>query len=87
MSEYSAYQQKVIKRYYDNRDSISLQRLQELVTDLYLADGKKLAQLWKNAEKTLAGLKIPPARAKHLLEQKNPALLAKLVEELMASGG
>ena len=40
MAEYSKYQQKVIKRYYDNRDSIALQRVQELVTELYLASGK-----------------------------------------------
>ena len=38
MAERSKYQQKVIKNYYDNREAISLQRLSELVTELYLAE-------------------------------------------------
>ena len=38
--EYSGYQQDVISRYYQNLDTIALGRLQELVTDLYLAKGK-----------------------------------------------
>ena len=51
MAEYSKYQQKIIKNYYENRDSIALQRAQELVTELYLAEGKKRERHWK----TLAG--------------------------------
>ena len=31
---------KIIKNYYENRDAISLQRLSELVTELYLAEGQ-----------------------------------------------
>ena len=34
---YSPYQQKVIQRYYDNREQMDEQRLAELVTNLYLA--------------------------------------------------
>ena len=41
MDGYTPYQQKIIKRYYANQDRISLQRLAELVTDLYLSQGKK----------------------------------------------
>ena len=37
MAERSKHQQKIIKNYYENRDAISLQRLSELVTELYLA--------------------------------------------------
>ena len=43
MQDYSAHQQKIIKRYYENIDQIALQRLAELVGDLYLATGKKLS--------------------------------------------
>ena len=41
--QYSKFQQKAIKNFYDNRESISIQRLGELVTDLYLAEGKSRA--------------------------------------------
>ena len=44
--DYSSYQQKVIKRYYDNKDQIDEQRLSELVTNLYLAPPKKQAKMW-----------------------------------------
>ena len=44
---YSKYQQKVIKNFYDNREAISLQRLSELVTELYLAEGKGREKQWK----------------------------------------
>ena len=47
--QYSKYQQKIIKSYYDNREAISLQRLGELVTDLYLAEGKARETKWKQA--------------------------------------
>ena len=81
--EYSKYQQKIIKNYYDNREAISLQRLSELVTDLYLAEGKARATKWKQAIGALEKLGLEPDRIEHLREQDNPALLAKVVEEMM----
>ena len=39
--DYTPHQQKIIKRYYDNREQIDEQRLAELVTNLYLASDKK----------------------------------------------
>ncbi len=38
--EYSAYQRDVISNYYDNLDVIMLTKLQELVSQLYLAGSK-----------------------------------------------
>ena len=53
--EYSAYQKKLIKRYYENRDAIDTQRLQELVTEIYLAQGgRKAEKLWERVEGLLA---------------------------------
>jgi hypothetical protein len=81
---YSKHQQKIIKNYYDNRGAISLQRLSELVTDLYLAEGKARETKWKQAVGTLEKLGIPQKQIDHLRQQDNPSLLAKLVEEIMA---
>ncbi|MCA9229264.1 MAG: hypothetical protein KDA57_01320 [Planctomycetales bacterium] len=81
---YSKYQQKIIKNYYDNRGAISLQRLGELVTDLYLAEGKARETKWNQAVAALEKLGLKPDRIKHLREQDNPAMLAKVVEEMMA---
>jgi len=82
LDDYTPYQQKIIKRYYDNQDTIGKQRLAELVSELYLAEGKKRAQLWKRAAATLQKLGLPQGRIDHLLKQANPALLAQVVQEM-----
>lgn len=84
MSEYTPYQQKIIKRYYDNQEPLARQRLAELVGELYLAKGKKLAQAWEQTALALQKLKVPPARVEHLLAQRKPELIAELVKELEA---
>lgn len=84
MAERSKYQQKIIKNYYENREAISLQRLSELVTELYLAEGKARQKQWKSITSALEKLKVPAARIEHLVKQDNPSLVAKLVEELLA---
>ena len=81
---YTKHQQKIIKNYYENRDSISLQRLSELVTELYLAEGKGRERQWKYILIVLEKLGLPADRIEHLRKQDDPKLLAKLVEELMA---
>lgn len=86
MAERTKYQQNIIKNYYKNQDAISLQRLSELVTNLYLAEGKGRAREWKNIIAALEKLKIPQKRIDHLVEKDDPTLLARLVEELMAKG-
>lgn len=82
--EYSKHQQKIIKNYYDNRDAISLQRLSELVTDLYLAEGKSRETKWKQVVGVLEKLGISAKRIAQLRKKDDPAMLVKVVEELMA---
>jgi len=82
--KYSKYQQRIIKNYYENREAISLQRLSELVTELYLAEGKARERQWKFIIAALEKLKLPAERIEHLRKKDDPRLLAKLVEELMA---
>jgi len=84
--QYSKHQSKIIKNYYDNREAISLQRLSELVTDLYLAEGKARETKWKQAVGALEKLGLKPDRIAELRKKDNPALLAKVVEEMMAEG-
>lgn len=79
---YSAYQQKVIRRYYDNLPDLRQQRLAELVGDLYLAEGKRKAQLWKQAAELLAQLGVHPNRVAQLQKEGRPELLAEVVKEL-----
>ncbi len=81
MQERTPHQEKIIKRYYENRDGIMQQKLAEMTTDLYLAEGKKRAQIWKRVVAALTNLGISQERIDHLVASDNPALLAKLLEE------
>jgi len=79
---YTANQQKIIKRYYDNVSDIKHERLAELVAELYLAEGKKQDKVWETTGDVMAKLGIPAARVEHLLKQRKPELIAELVKEL-----
>jgi len=80
--EYSSYQRDVISRYYDNLNTITLGRLQELVSELYLADSeRKRARLWERAQKAMVKLKVKPAIIEHIMSKKDVTILAKNVED------
>ncbi len=74
MAERSKYQQNIIKNYYENFDTLQLQKLGEHVTELYLAEGKAREKRWKMVTAVLEKLKIPASRIDHLRKSDNPAL-------------
>lgn len=82
MSDYTPHQKKIIKRFYDHADDIGYQRLSELVSEIYLAEGKKLDNLWKQVEKALAKVKVDQKMVEHLLTKRDPKLLADIVAQL-----
>jgi hypothetical protein len=77
------HQEKIIRNYYQHKDELALQRLGELATDLYLAEGKKRAQAWKWIVAAMEKLGVPASRIEHLVAKDNPALVAQLVNELL----
>jgi hypothetical protein len=82
MPDFTPYQQKIIQRYYGNQGTIQRQRLAELVSDLFLAEGKKRQKAWLAAAAAMQKLGVPQSRIDHLVKQNNPALVAELVKEL-----
>lgn len=84
MKPRTKYQEKIIRNFYENRESISLQRLQELVTELYLSEGKKLERNWEAVEKNLELLGVAKARIAHLMQQRDPKLVAEVAQQLFA---
>ena len=87
MAKRSSHQDRIIRNYYQNQDGIMVQKLSDLVTDLYLAEGKTRAGLWKRIAAAMKNLKIPESRIEHLIKSDNPALLATLVQELLEKQG
>jgi hypothetical protein len=86
MADYSPYQKKIIDRYYKNFDAITFQRLSELASDLYLAEGRQKDKLWKRVEDALKKVEFPASRIAHLLEKRDPQLLVGILKELDQRG-
>ncbi len=83
MPKRSTYQDRVIKNYYQNQNVIMLQRLGDLVSDLYLAEGKAKDRLWKRIAALLKNLKIPENQIQHIIQSDNPLLVANLLKKLL----
>ena len=59
-----------------------LQKLGELVTELYLADTQaKKDRLWDRAHKAMVKLKIKPAIIDHIMKKQNVEILAKNLQD------
>ena len=78
--EYSKHQQSLIRNFYKNRDAIDAQRLQEIVTDIYLAGtGKKADSLWKRAAGILERTDgLDKAQVATLIDARDVEALARL---------
>jgi len=84
VADYSKHQQSIIKNYYENRENIAIQRVQELVTELFLSEGKKRKTQWDRLEKHLLKLEVKQKTIDSLREKDDPQLVAKLAQRLSA---
>lgn len=82
MADHTPHQKKIIDRYYEHRDGIMLQKLAELVTELYLAETeKKRERLWQRVDAAMKNLKVSDAAARRILEKRDAALLASHLKD------
>ena len=80
--DYSEHQQHIISKYYNHLDTIMLQKLQELVSELYLADTEaKRKRLWERVEKAMVNLQIPPDIVEHIMARKDVKVLAQNLQD------
>ena len=80
---HSPHQKGIIKRYYEQKDNISTQKLGEIVSDLYLAESAaKATRLWASAKTALLNLGATPAQVDKIVASRNLDALAKLSAEL-----
>ena len=81
--EYTKGQEKIIGRYYDNRDSIMSNKLGEIVSELYLCEeSKKREKLWESARIALVNAGVNSPRIATIISEKNVESLGKLVNEI-----
>ena len=82
MNDYTPYQRGIIKRYYEHKPDLMLQKLAELVSDIMVAEDEKTRKrLWAQAEAALKGLKVPSWRIARILESQDANLLAEVVKD------
>jgi hypothetical protein len=80
---YTKYQQKAIKNFYDNKDIRLVQKLGELVSNLYLeTNDKKKETGWKKIKKMLTDLKVHPGEVEFLTKDKTLSLISKKLDEI-----
>ncbi|HEY3321010.1 MAG TPA: hypothetical protein VGP72_11135 [Planctomycetota bacterium] len=80
---HSAYQKGIIKRYYENKEDLSTQKLGEIISDLYLeTDKQKINRKWESAHSALLALGANKVQVEKICAERNLPALAKLAEEL-----
>lgn len=75
--DYTRHQERIIRNYYRNRGGLALQKLQDLVAELYLAEtDRKRDQLWKRIGTAMAHLDISEQLREHILGSRRAEVLA-----------
>jgi hypothetical protein len=76
----SPHQRGIVKRYYEHRDTIMLNKLAEIISDLYLADTPaRKKRLWDSARKAMANLGVEPDRIDQIAREQDLKTLAEFV--------
>ena len=86
----SKHQRGIVNRYYEHRDTIALNTLGEIVSELYLADSAaKQKRLWDRAEKALANLvkeeRLTDKRVQPVVQSRDLEGLAELIRQANAA--
>ncbi len=80
---YTEYQRKVIKNFYDNKDLRLVQKLGELVSNLYVETSEKKKESgWKRIKKMLTDLKVHPHEVEYLTRDKDLSMISKKLSEM-----
>ncbi len=80
---YTPYQQKIIRNFYENKDLRLIQKLGDLVSDLYIeTNEKKKDSGWKKIKDILTDLKVHPNEVEFLTKDKNLAVISKKLAEM-----
>jgi len=81
----SRHQEGIVKRYYEQHDTIQSNKLSEIVSDLWLAaDEKTRAKLWARVKTALLRVRVDESLVAKVVDQRDIESLAKLVTQVDA---
>jgi len=83
---YSKTAKKAINRFYEHADTRTLTLLQELVGEVYLAEGKAADKLWAKAGEALAKAGVPAAQVASVVDARDAKKFAEMVSGLLKGG-
>jgi len=82
--EYTPYQRRIIREYYNTAKPRAVANLQEIVTELYLAKSEgRREQLWQRARKALEAAGMKPKMIDHICAKESVEILAEHVKDLL----
>ena len=77
------HQDRIVKRYYEHRDTIAVQNVAEIASDLFLCDDpRKAARLWDRAAKALAHTDVDTREVDRIMAGRDIEGLTRLVNQL-----
>lgn len=84
----SSHQKGIVRRYYTHRETLLLTKLQEAVTELFLAEkdpasAKMAAKRWKWVKESLISLGVEAGKAASVAKSRKPTELAAAITSLM----
>ena len=86
--EYTPYQQGIINRYYSQLDTILLEKLQTLVSELYVTESEtKKKRLWQRVQQAMEKLNVPQPILEHIMSRKDVEVLAKNLQDWLKHAG
>lgn len=81
----SNYQQKIVGRFYDHKETIHATKLGEIVSEIAVAtEPKKLDRLWKTAGEYLAKCAVVPAVIDAAIVPRNLKFLGEIAGAIMS---
>ncbi len=80
---YTEYQKKMMRNFYENKDLRLIQKLGELVSDLYLETSEKKKESgWNRVKKMLLDLKVHQNEVEFLTKDRNLAVISRKLAEM-----
>ncbi len=77
------HQKGIVRRYYEHKDDLMVQKLHEAVSDLYVCGDPKAAErLWKKVQTALVNAGLHEERARRIADSRDLDRLARVVGEL-----
>lgn len=83
MADRTPHQKSIIRNYYDNKDTILVDRLQNALSELYLATSdKKRDSLWRSVETALRQTSVHNADIEFVMQKRDLQHLGKMIQSL-----